>query len=225
MDHHVCLKRALLTRSGGLNNQLAGAFFNTYDFRAELNVNPKLTTTLHNLIDQVRVKERKGARSSMDDCDLRSGTHRHMSEFKRDIPTSNEQNPLGKLIQLQELFARREIFRSGNLQVGRFLSGCDDYIPPFQHIVVHLNGGRANESSAAMERRDPSFRKPLFPVFGNRLNERALEAHQFLPINPKLLGPNPFPFHSADPIKGFRSADKNLFRVASPERARPPERP
>src|SRR5258708_12988922 len=76
-----------------------------------------------------------------------------------------------------------------------------------------------------MERRDPGFRKSLFLLFGNRFRERALETHQFLPINANSLGPNPFPFHSADPVKGFCSADKNLFRVASPERARPPERP
>src|SRR5262245_58683938 len=76
-----------------------------------------------------------------------------------------------------------------------------------------------------MERRDPGFRKPLLPVFGNRLSERALETHQFLPINANLLGPNPFPFHSADPVNSFCSTDKNLFRVASPQRTRPAERP
>src|SRR5260370_19365224 len=76
-----------------------------------------------------------------------------------------------------------------------------------------------------MERRDPGFRKPLLAVLRNRLSERPLKAHKFLPINANLLGPNPFPFHSADPVKGFRSADKNLFRVASPERTRPAERP
>src|SRR5712692_5350751 len=161
----------------------------------------------------------------MDDRYLRSGTRRHMSKFKRDIPASNKQNPLWKLLQLQELFARREMFRSGNLQVCRFLSCCDDDIAPFQNLVIYLNGGWANESSAAMERPDPGFRKPLFPVFGDRLSERPLEEHQFLPINLQLLGPNPFPFHSADPVKGFRSADKNLLRVASPKRARPAERP
>src|SRR6266852_3842319 len=161
----------------------------------------------------------------MDDRYLRSGTRRHMSKFKRDIPASNKQNPLWKLLQLQELFARREMFRSGNLQVCRFLSCCDDDIAPFQNLVIYLNGGQANEPSAAMERRDPSFREPLFPVFGDRLSERPLEAHQFLPINLQLLGPNPFPFHSADPIHGLRSAYKNLLRVASPERARPAERP
>jgi hypothetical protein len=75
-----------------------------------------------------------------------------------------------------------------------------------------------------MESGDPGLHKPLFSVFRNRLSERSLEAHQFLPINLKVLGPNPFPFHSADPIKCFRSADKNLFRIASPERTRPTER-
>src|SRR6266436_4988579 len=76
-----------------------------------------------------------------------------------------------------------------------------------------------------MERRDPGFCEPFFAVFGNRLSERALETHQFLPIDANLLGPNPFPFHSADPVNSFCSPDKNLFGVASPERARPAERP
>src|SRR5215471_12020854 len=76
-----------------------------------------------------------------------------------------------------------------------------------------------------MERRDAGFRKPFFPVFGNRLSERALETHQFLPINARLLCPNPFPFHSADPVNSFCSTDKNLFGVTSPECTRPAERP
>jgi hypothetical protein len=90
MDHHVCVECALLTRSGGSNSQLARAFLNPYDLGAELNVNPKLVTVLHKLIDQVRVEAREGARSAMCDGDLRSGTHRHVSEFKRDIPATDK---------------------------------------------------------------------------------------------------------------------------------------
>src|SRR5260370_1242317 len=112
-----------------------------------------------------------------------------------------------------------------NLQVGRFLSRSDNDIAPFQHLIIYLNRGWASESSATVECRDPGFRKLLFPVSGNRLRERALESHQVLPINANLLGPNPFSFHSADPVNSFCSTDKNLFRVASPERARPAERP
>jgi hypothetical protein len=80
----------LLTRSGGSNNELARAFLNAHDFGAELNVNPKLATALHKLIDQVRVKAREGTGAAMCDRDLRSGTHRHMSEFKRDISPANK---------------------------------------------------------------------------------------------------------------------------------------
>src|SRR5260370_290045 len=76
-----------------------------------------------------------------------------------------------------------------------------------------------------MERGDTVFRKPFFPVLGNWLGERPLEAHQLLPINLKFLGLNSFALHSSRPVNGFRSADKNLFRVASPERACPAERP
>jgi hypothetical protein len=38
------------------------------------------------------------------------------------------------------------------------------------------------------------FREPFFPVFGNRLGEKPLEAHQLLPVNLKLLGLNSFTF-------------------------------
>src|SRR5260370_8462526 len=76
-----------------------------------------------------------------------------------------------------------------------------------------------------MERGDTVFRKPFFPVLGNWLGERPLEAHQLLPINLKFLGLNSIALHSSRPVNGFRSADKNLFRVASPERACPAERP
>jgi hypothetical protein len=40
------------------------------------------------------------------------------------------------------------------------------------------------------------FREPFFPVFGNRLGERPLEAHQLLPVNLKLLGLNSFALQS-----------------------------
>src|SRR6266851_1264912 len=115
MDDHVCLESALLTRSRGLNNELTGASFNAYDFRAELNVNTKLAATLDNLIDQVRVKLLERASPSMNDGDLRPGTRRDMSEFKRYIPASNKQNPLWKFIQVQEPFARCKVLRPMNL--------------------------------------------------------------------------------------------------------------
>src|SRR6267378_5566098 len=113
-----------------------------------------------------------------------------MSKFKCYIPTANEQNPLWKYIQFQELFARRQIFRSRNPQVCRFLPRCDDDIASLQHLVIYLNCGWANESSTAMDRRDPRFHKPLLPVFGNRLGERPFEANQLLPINLEFLGLN-----------------------------------
>src|ERR1700739_2295386 len=90
IPHNVGLECAPPTRSGGSNSQLARAFFNAYDFGAELNVNPKLATALHKQIDQVRIEAREGARSAMCDGDLRSGTPRHVREFKRDIPTTDK---------------------------------------------------------------------------------------------------------------------------------------
>jgi hypothetical protein len=72
---------------------------------------------------------------------------------------------------------------------------------------------------------DARFHKRLFAPFRNRLSEGSLEAHQFLPINGKLLGANSFVRHSADPVNDFRHADKNLFGVASPQRTRSAERP
>ena len=118
-----------------------------------------------------------------------------MSKFKRDITASDKQDPFRKLIQLQKLFARREVLRSGNFQVCRFLSGCNDHIAPFYHFGAHLNRGPPDEMGASVECRYAGFRKAFFPVLGNRLSERSLEAHQLLPINLKFLGLNSFSFH------------------------------
>src|SRR5260370_4699253 len=109
------------------------------------------------------------------------------------------------------------MFVPRNLQVARFLSCCDNDMAPFQPLIIYLKRGWASESSAAVECRDPGFPKLLFPVSGNRLRERALESHQFFPINANLLAPNPFSFHSAGPVNSFCSTDKNLFRVTSPD--------
>src|SRR5258708_12195413 len=76
-----------------------------------------------------------------------------------------------------------------------------------------------------MECRDAGFRKPLFPVLRNRLREPTLEAHQLLPINPKLLGLNSLTLHAATPINHLRSAHKHLFWVASTQATSTPERP
>src|ERR1700676_4291799 len=62
---------------------------------------------------------------------------------------------------------------------------------------------------------DTCFRKFLFRALWNRLSERSLEAHQFLPINLKILGLNSFALHSAHPVDNFRGADKNFFGIAS----------
>lgn len=139
MDYHVCLECTVLTRSGGSNSQLAGTFLNAYDFGPEVNVDPKLATALHKLIDQIRVEAQEGTRSAMYDCDLRSGAYRHMSEFKGNISPSNKQNPLREFIQFQELFARRKVVRPRNLQVRWFLSSRDNDMAPRQHFVTYLN--------------------------------------------------------------------------------------
>src|SRR5712692_8965579 len=225
MDHHVCLERALLTRSRSPDDQVAGVPFDSFRLGPKLNVNAEFASSRYNLADQIGVKARKGTRATMHDSDLRSRTHHHMSKFKGYIPAADKEDSSRKLIQLQELFARRKVLRSRYLQVRWFLSSRNDHIATLQDLLAHLNRRWPDETSAAMECRDPRFRKPLFPVFRNGLRKRPLKAHQLLPINLKLLGLNSFAFHSAGPVDDFRSTHKDLFRVASTQRTGTTERP
>jgi len=56
----------------------------------ELNVNAKVAAFGYELIDQVRVKLRKQAPTTMQDGDLRSNTHGQMSKFEGDIPAADK---------------------------------------------------------------------------------------------------------------------------------------
>src|SRR5712692_817503 len=128
MDHHVCLKATLLTRSRGPHNQVAAAFLYPFRLGPKLNVDAKFASPRHELVNQVRVKTWQGPRATMDDCDFRSGMHGHVGKLKGDIPASDKQNPSRKFIKLQELVARRKVLRAGHLQVRGLLSSGDDHI-------------------------------------------------------------------------------------------------
>ena len=70
MHHQVCLKCALLTRSSGPDNKVAGTFLYPFRFGPKLNVNAKFASSLNELINEFRVKERKGPRAAVHDGDL-----------------------------------------------------------------------------------------------------------------------------------------------------------
>src|SRR5712692_11087336 len=122
----------------------------------------------------------------MHDCDFRSGTRCHVRKLEGNIPASDEQDSLRKFIKLEELVARSKMLFAGNLEVRRSLPGRNHYIAALQNVLAHLNCRWADETSATMECRDAGFRIPLFPALRNGLRERALEAHQPLPINSEL---------------------------------------
>src|SRR5215470_674198 len=161
----------------------------------------------------------------MRDCHLRSSTRRHMSKFKAYIPAPDEQDSSRKLIKLQELLARRKLFRSRYLQVRWFLASRNDYVPTLQDLLAHLDSRWPDETSSTVERSDAGFHEGLFPIPGNRPSEGALKAHQFGPVNLQLLGPDSIPLHSPGPIDYLRSADKHLLGIASAQRTRAAERP
>src|SRR5438105_4719795 len=146
-----------------------------------------------------------------------------MGKLKGDVPAPNKEDPAGKFIELQELFARRKQLLAGNLQVRRLLPRRDDDKTRLQYFVSHLNCFFTDETRAAMKRHDARFREAFFTLLGNGLGESTLEAHQFTPINRKLLGPNSIAFHPALPIEHFGRAYQHLFRIASPQRARATE--
>src|SRR5579872_392728 len=148
-----------------------------------------------------------------------------MRKLKGNIPASDEENSPREFVQLQELIACRKVFSAGNLQICRHLPRRNYDVPPLQRLFPHFYCSRTSEARPTMERFDAGYREPVLAPFWNGLSERTLETHQLGPINLKLLGPNAFHFHSADPINGFGSADEHFLWVTSSQRAGPSERP
>src|SRR5258708_4721180 len=225
VDYHVCFKCAVLACGRGLDSQAAGPFLYAFRLRPKLDSNAQFATSRYNLLNQVRIKKLKWTRATMQDGDLRAHARGHMGKLKGDVSASNKKDSAGKLIELQELFARRKEVLAGDLQVHPLLPRRDDDKTCLQPFVSHLNCVWPDEMGAAVECHDARSREAFFTVLGNGLRESALEAHQFTPINRKFFGPNAIAFHPAGPVDHFRGAYQHLFRIASRPRAGPAERP
>src|ERR1700730_6959298 len=65
MHDQVRLKRGSVPRSRCSDNQLSGAPFDLYRFGSEMNVNTKFTSSLNELINEIRVKKGKGTRATV----------------------------------------------------------------------------------------------------------------------------------------------------------------
>ena len=100
-----------------------------------------------------------------------------MRELKGDIPASDKENPPREFIQLHELIACCKVFSAGNPHVCRYLPGCDNDVPPLQCLFPYLYRSWTGEAGPTMERRDASFREPVFATSWNRFSERTLETH------------------------------------------------
>jgi hypothetical protein len=61
MHHHIRLKCVLLSGGQPMDNQLSGAFFDSYGFGSETNVDAKFPSSLDELINEIRVEKRKRA--------------------------------------------------------------------------------------------------------------------------------------------------------------------
>jgi hypothetical protein len=154
---------------------------------------------------------------------LGAGPNCDVGEFEGDVTSANENDPSRKGIQFEKVIACSEQFRSVDLQIYRFGSGRDHYVPALQQIFSNLKSSFSNKPSASVKSFNAGIRHLLFGAARNRLGERAFEFHQFGPVDLQLPGVNSATLHSSDPIDGFRSAYQHFLWIAAPLRARAAE--
>jgi hypothetical protein len=65
MHNHIRLKRGCFPSGQGPDNQLSGALFDSYRFGSEMNVYAKVTSSLNQLVNEVRVKKGKRTRATV----------------------------------------------------------------------------------------------------------------------------------------------------------------
>src|ERR1700689_3382487 len=100
-----------------------------------------------------------------------------MRKLKRDIPSSNEENPSRQLGQVQELVAGRQVFGTRNVQIGWRLPGRNNDLPSFQFVFPYFNCRLTSEACPAMEPRDTGVGELVFASLWNGLSERPLKTH------------------------------------------------
>src|ERR1700730_13424084 len=177
MHNHIRLKHARFPRGQCPDDQLSGALFNPYCLGSEMNVNAKFTSSLNELIHEIRVKKGKRTRATVQNCDLRSRKRRYMCKLKGDISASDKENPPREFVQLQKLIAYRKVLSAGNLQICRYLADSNNDVPSLQRFFPYLYCSWTGEARPTMERCDAGFLEPVFAPFWNGLSERTFETH------------------------------------------------
>src|SRR5581483_1269762 len=151
----------------------------------------------------------------MQDCDLSARPCSHVSEFKRDVPASYEDDAFGQLVQIQELLTGGHKVFSGNSQLSRHRTGGNHYMTSFQHIVSDCDGCAVGKAGTPVKGFYPGLCQTLFAGFGHWIGERAFEAHQFRPINSGAITENSSLVHPAYPIQDVCCTHEHLLWIAS----------
>src|SRR2546427_11309841 len=97
----------------------------------------------------------------MQDRDLRPGPRGDMGTFKRNIASAHTDEAGRQGVEIQELLARREMFRPGKSQGSRHGPGCDEYVGACEEGIAYSQRRRPHKARAAMDTLDASLGKVL----------------------------------------------------------------
>src|SRR5258708_1129147 len=111
-----------------MDNKLGTRSPTRRDFRADFNSCAQAFCPGHQLIDKVRIESLQRPLASMPDCDLSARPCSNVSELEGDVPASYKNDPLGQLLQLEELLTRRHVRFSWNAQLSRHRTGGDNHV-------------------------------------------------------------------------------------------------
>ena len=121
-------------------------------------------------------------------------------------------------LELEELIAGDEMLTAFKGKITGLGTRRDENVLSFEHISFDRNGCGSDEPRSSVKRRDARLQKPLFTCAGHVLDEPALEAHEFRPFDPKVLGGEAPPAQAVRVIDRFGRADEYFLGIASAQR-------
>ena len=172
----------------GVDDERGVRAFDCRDGGTESHVNALRSRAVDEQVDQARIEMVKRTLPVVEDGGLDASAGRDVRKFERDVATADEEDPRRQRIEFQELLAGDEMPMALKGEIDRLGARRDEDVSSVQHVCFDRNRGGTDKAGAPVERRDARLHKSTFPIAGYGFDEAALEADEFRPVNPKILG-------------------------------------
>ncbi len=161
----------------------------------------------------------------MQDRDFTACPYSDVSEFKRDVPSPDENDAPRQRFQLEELVTLRNVLFSRNPQFSRHRSRCNEHVTTLQKILSNFENCRLHKARSSMKRPNTRVGKALLTALRHRVSKGSFKCHQLWPFDSSALSLYASAVHPAHPIDHFSGSNEYFLWITSTKGAGTAERP